>query len=96
MKTDIFKILSPILYAILLQFLLLAPSLVIVREIAALAQTETVARPFFVLTMGSGLASSFGVVAIEAHILGVVGLVCVLAISDLFVQDSFWHACELS
>ena len=63
----------------------------IMREVATLAEAETVADAVCVLTVSSGLAASASVIAVETHVLGVVNLVCVFAVCYLFLTRSFWH-----
>ena len=65
--------------------------LVVVSEIAALAESETVAGSVSVSTMSGWLVATPRVVAVEAHILRIVDLVCVLALSYLFQLRLFSH-----
>ena len=60
-------------------------------EIAALAETKTVACAVFVLTVSGRLTATALMVAVKTHILCVVNLVCVFTICYLLLARSFRH-----
>ena len=61
------------------------------REVAALTETETVTSAVFMLAMSGRFAAPARMVTVKTHVLCVVNLVCVLAVSDLLLTRSFWH-----
>ena len=63
----------------------------VVSEVAALAETKTVAGAVFVLTVSGRLAATACMIAVKTQILCVVDLVCVFTIRYLLLARFFRH-----